>query len=403
MADNASTLMSPAEMKPLLLLSKREPVFCAVALSKDKQGLILLDKRTKARKLAAVLKSTAAEKKIDLDLATVRFGTASVDTEKDASLVAFKVNKEPSAALRPKLLEQLKRAGFTKCNIAVDAALETEGGDSPAKDEGNAPAKDANAVAGQIHSGVNGTADNGAAGDQQDAGPAPHEPVGPTANSDPSKDGPNPSEGQTAPEITRRLTGLVKRMLPMLAFNPLNAGAMKQAAQGAQAALKSGDLQTAATQIDALESLLGQSGPGTSANAAGPRAGSPVFDKSRLIWTATRQKVEQQFDTLSSALQASFKDQPYVAEIEKAFRGKVEPIMAKFDASLSEKLAHISQNGGGEDHAKLVADAKQTVESYKSYLGGEPLIAKLDSNPFAPITIGQTVSISLDTLLKALG
>ena len=38
--DGAEAIMSLAEMKPILNLSKRQPVGCALALTKDKQGII---------------------------------------------------------------------------------------------------------------------------------------------------------------------------------------------------------------------------------------------------------------------------------------------------------------------------------------------------------------------------
>ena len=39
-------IMTPADMKPMLAMSKRgDPASCAIALTKDKDGVILLDKR----------------------------------------------------------------------------------------------------------------------------------------------------------------------------------------------------------------------------------------------------------------------------------------------------------------------------------------------------------------------
>ncbi len=78
--DEAQTIMTPGELKPLLMLSKREPVNCAIGLSKDKHGIILLDKKAKPRKVVALLKKAATGKKIELDMASIRFGTAAVDT-----------------------------------------------------------------------------------------------------------------------------------------------------------------------------------------------------------------------------------------------------------------------------------------------------------------------------------
>lgn len=136
--DAAEQVMEPGRLKPLLMLSKREPVNCAVALTKDKDGVILLDKKRKPRGVAADLKKRAAAASITLDAPTVRFGRAEVDTEADPGLVKLVVNKEASAVMRPKLLVYLKRSGFQRCEIIVDEALEQEADDGEAV-EGTAP------------------------------------------------------------------------------------------------------------------------------------------------------------------------------------------------------------------------------------------------------------------------
>ena len=76
-------IMSPAEMKPLLMMSKREPVNAVIGMTKDHEGVILLSKRIKPRKLLAQLKADARKSKIELDATSLRFGKAEVDTDKD--------------------------------------------------------------------------------------------------------------------------------------------------------------------------------------------------------------------------------------------------------------------------------------------------------------------------------
>ena len=69
-------LMSPGEMKPLLLLSKKQPISCAIGMTRDKAGVILLDKKAKPRKMLGMLKKKAALAKLDLDMGNCRFGQA---------------------------------------------------------------------------------------------------------------------------------------------------------------------------------------------------------------------------------------------------------------------------------------------------------------------------------------
>jgi hypothetical protein len=122
----ADNIMSPAEMKPLLMLSKREPVNAVIGMTKNHEGVILLSKRIKPKKLIAQLKADARKVKIELDATSLRFGKAEVDTDKDASLVIFTVNKDAPGALRIKLLELVKRVSYSKVEIDIDAKFEAE-------------------------------------------------------------------------------------------------------------------------------------------------------------------------------------------------------------------------------------------------------------------------------------
>ena len=48
-------------------------------------------------------------------------------------------------------------------------------------------------------------------------------------------------------------------------------------------------------------------------------------------------------------------------------------------------------------HPKLVGEAKQIIQQYSTYLAQDPILAKLDSNPFVPVTIHKTLSPTLST------
>jgi hypothetical protein len=53
-APASDAIMTPDKMKPLLALSKREPVSAAIGLTTDGEGLILLHKKAKPKKEKAV-------------------------------------------------------------------------------------------------------------------------------------------------------------------------------------------------------------------------------------------------------------------------------------------------------------------------------------------------------------
>jgi len=140
------TIMSPAEMKPLLMLSKHQPVSAVVGMTKDKDGVILLSRRLKPKKLLVQLKADARKAKVDLDLTSLRFGKAEVDTDKDSGLVMFTVNKDAPGALRLKLLELIKRVPLAKVEIDVDAKIEDQPEDDDEQPGGSDDAPHADAA-----------------------------------------------------------------------------------------------------------------------------------------------------------------------------------------------------------------------------------------------------------------
>lgn len=360
--EDGDAIMPAAKLKPLLMRSKQEPVFCAIGLSKAKDGVILLDKKAKPRKVLALLKAAAKKEKVDLEGSSLRFGHASVDTDVDSALVTFTVNKDAPGPLRIGLLAHLKKAGFGKCEIVVDTALENEAEEDDAEE--GAPAAAAAAAA--------------------------------------------PAAGPDLAALTARLTALVKQMMAASASNPNGADAMKAAAVAAQAAMKSGDTAAASMQMDTLESLLGAPQAGASGAPAAPGApagpgsmGSPVFAKARSTWVATRKKVESELGKLHKEMMTAYAGHGVAADLDKMFTSKVEPIMGQLDDSLAHKLDEVSSNSDPAAHQKLVQEAKQIITGYEAFLQSEPLIAKLDKNPFVPLSIQATLTASLTALSKA--
>jgi outer membrane protein OmpA-like peptidoglycan-associated protein len=140
------TIMSPTEMKPLLMLSKHQPVSAVVGMTRDKEGVILLSRRLKPKKLLVQLKADARKAKVDLDITSLRFGKAEVDTDKDSGLVMFTVNKDAPGALSMKLLELIKRVPLGKVEIDVDAKIEAEPEEDDEQPDGSDDAPHADAA-----------------------------------------------------------------------------------------------------------------------------------------------------------------------------------------------------------------------------------------------------------------
>ncbi len=293
--------MPAAELRALLKKAKRRPMSCVIALTKDKQGVILLDRRRKPRKLMGELRSQAKAAGLELDTASIRFGRASVDGASDSAQVNIAVNKPVPGAMRLALLPQLRAAGMQRCTINVDEAIETEtddGEDEPddeaddkapgAAEGGAALAPGDAAVPGGATSAAAGggaatPAQPGAALSQPDAA-ASGNPAHEAGAGRPAPAGPGAAGGTAAPGVEAlrtRLTPLARRTVAAVKSGQPEADTLRAAANKAGDALASGNLAVAGQAMDALERLL-EGGPQSaappgSANTA-PASGAAAPD-----------------------------------------------------------------------------------------------------------------------------
>src|SRR5271166_3190608 len=254
-AASPDDIMKPADMRAILAQAKRgNPASCAIALTKDKDGVILLDKRKKPKKLAVELKKTAGGIGLELDTTSLRFGRAVVDADTDATLLTLTLNKDAPSAMRPRLLENIKKAGFAKLEITVDAALEAQ------SDDADGPtASDAESV------------------------PAPASTTEPQPADQVAERQAEP--GPDLQRLAKTLTDLVRQMIAAIAQNPDAKFKLMELATAAQTSLKRGDPQRTMAGIEALRDAVAKasSGAGAAGPAARPQAptSSPAIAKAR--------------------------------------------------------------------------------------------------------------------------
>lgn len=340
-AASPDDIMSAAEMKPLLMLSKREPVNAAVGMTADKMGVILLNKKGKPRKVMSDLKAEAKKVGLALESASLRFGTAEVDTEVDSSLVRFRVNKEAPGMLGPKLKEHLKKAGFQKVEFVLDPGLEEEGEEE--------------------------------------------------------------AEGEQAPDwggLGGTLTGLVQKIATASGGDPVRQKNLVQLAATANTALKAQqDFAAASAAVQALQKAIEEP---PSAQPRQSATGTVAYGKARLAWIATRHKIEGEVNKLRDQIIANYQADGMVNELKQAYETTVKPVLDTFDEELADKLDDAQNAANPEERAQLVAQARAALRRYQSYLDTDPLIGDLDGNPFVPLTIKTTVGTALAAVGKAL-
>ncbi len=344
-APASDAIMESGRMKPLLALSKREPVQVAIALTSDGDALMLLDKKAKPRKVLAMLRADAAKAKLQLNGASLRFGRAEVDTDYDPGMVRLFVNKEAPGNMRMKLVELVKRIPYQKVEINVDAALEEESDDETTAEETAA--------------------------------------VTPVAAPD--------SEA-----MKRALAALVGQIDAASGADTNRRATLAKLAGDANASIKAEDFPAAQDFITKLAAAIGTQTANAPARSA--PTGAVQYAKCRLIWLSTRKKVEADIAKLSDAVRDAFADEGIGDALGGLFRSKVAPVMNGFDESLADTLdAAINQTDPAK-HAVLVDEARQIIGRYQSFLASEALIAKLDENTLMPMAIAKTMSATLQAL-----
>lgn len=373
-AKGPDDIMSASEMKPILTKSKQEPVSVAFCQTEGKEGVILLSVKKSPQKVKAALIAEAKKINLKLENSSIRFGTAEVDTEVDASLVLFTINRDPPGGIEAKLKNQLKGSGCTKVDFKVDAALDAAPDEDAAADEQESAPSEA----------------------EEATSAAPPPPPGPPPAPPP------PQAQKTGPDagaLAKQLAALVPQIATVAGTDKQQLTILNGLAAAAATALKGGNLDLATTSIaDLKRALAAAVAP---ANPAQSAAGPVAYGKARLAWLAARNRMVADIEKLRGAIVATYQADGIAGDLASAFQTRVAPVMATLDEELADKLDEAINATDPVARGKLVDEAKSLIDKYSKYIAGEQLIADLDNNPFVPLAIQQVVGGTLAALSKA--
>lgn len=196
-------------------------------------------------------------------------------------------------------------------------------------------------------------------------------------------------------ELIRRIQGVGDAALK---------GELARTATQANALLRSNNLPEAEAKLGELRTALENASAGTTGgNGTGNGGGASTvtYAKSRLAWIAARKKIESEIEKLRAEIVSTYQAEGIAGEIETSYRGRVAPVLEALDESLADKLDEATNATDATVRAGLVAEAKEIMQRYQTYLSSEPLIGDLDDNPFVPLAIRQTISATLGALEKA--
>jgi hypothetical protein len=132
---------------------------------------------------------------------------------------------------------------------------------------------------------------------------------------------------------------------------------------------------------------------------------SPALASAPQEWDGTREMLQRNINALKRAIQAQTADQgdKLVDEINGHLQ-KLDRILGKLDRRLADSLANAAATRDPAGRREALQESKAILAEYIRYVGSEPLIDHLDSNPFGVKTeLKATLSSSLTKLARAIG
>jgi hypothetical protein len=354
-APASDSIMTPEKMRPLLALSKHEPVQAAFGMTNDGEPLILLDKKAKPRRVLAMLRGDAAKAKLQLNSASVRFGRAEVDPDYDPGMVRFFVNKESPGVTRVRLLEVIKRVPFQKVELNVDPSLEAEEEEHDHEDTGSS-----------------------------------------VSGSDIPTPPPMPPSGQSQPDIAtlrHELSVLVQNIGKIAANDADLRGRLTHLAIAPNEALKAGDLVAAHAGIVALGHAMSEAMHRTGGVAQGPhRSGEELL----ALFRDAKETVDAGINRLQAAMRdTQNEDLVRIADIGMYGMTNGEGV------GLMKALMEL--RGAAPERREALAKAtRDAAVAYKQAVFGHKLVDLVDNNPWdVPVGIKATLGPALDIIATA--
>ena len=199
--------------------------------------------------------------------------------------------------------------------------------------------------------------------------------------------------------LTDELAGLIKRVQALT--NPALKGDLARLASQANAGLNGNNTGTAAAAIEKLRQALDapQNGPGPS--NGGQAANTDAYTNARDAWLLTRTRVNNDIGKLRNQIVATYKEDGIANELERLYNAKVAPVLTSLDVALATTLDAATKEADPARRTQLVTEARDIIQRYQSYVASDPTIPMLDNNPFVPLSIQHTVSLTLAALAKS--
>lgn len=150
--------------------------------------------------------------------------------------------------------------------------------------------------------------------------------------------------------------------------------------------------------VSKIEALLDA---GAAKPAAAKGKDTAIYQKTRALWTNTRNKMRAEMAKLQAAMTDACDNAPDMAPLLKEIP-ELEKRLAVFDVELDDKLGDLVQSEAGSSRDVLLAQARTVVNEYEVILN-KGFFADVDArNGFTKVAVTSTARSSLASISKVL-
>jgi len=125
------------------------------------------------------------------------------------------------------------------------------------------------------------------------------------------------------------------------------------------------------------------------------------YRKSRVVWLATRAKIDADIKKLSFTIMGMDNGGAFGDDLEQNFLNTIDPILSTLDFSLADLLSTAEKAATQNEASKALDQARTRIGFYQTFVNSNDTIKALDKNPFMPLALAKTLNASLHVLAAA--
>ncbi|MCI0684622.1 MAG: hypothetical protein L0Y71_21135 [Gemmataceae bacterium] len=211
--------------------------------------------------------------------------------------------------------------------------------------------------------------------------------------------------------VVQRFNALTSSLKAALAAKGPDLARIQALAAAVGGLLKNKDYAQASKVLDELAPLLAAGATPEDdaqpalAEAEADRApvSNVVLTQARLAWDAARTKIQVDLQKLEQAiLDAAAGQSEYDPDAVAIGARRLHGILDELDARLIDKLDEALNAQVPDERQRRQQEAARLVKRHLGFVNGDPLMALVDDNGFAPVAVRKTAATALTTLASKL-